>query len=141
MEEKDLQNITEKLTNSLENTQMNSIDIEKLVSQVRFLSESDTYRQIITAIIDDDSIDWNQKIVMIQEITENYDQREGRNTQRVIDLQNAQTQNVGEATSWWAAHWWLLLVGGVAVLGARTPAGKKIISSIFSSGSQVALPA
>ena len=141
MDDKNIADITEKLTTSLDNTQKNSTDIEDMVTQVRAMSESETYNQIINSIIEDDSLDWEQKKTIIKEITDDYDLREGRNTQRVINLQTAKTGNVSEATSWWTDNWWWIAVGAVLLGGIGTPAGRKIISSAFTPVSKLELPA
>lgn len=129
MENKDMKEMAEVFTKSLDDTQKNAADTEKLVQQICCMSNQGTHKQVISGIIADKDTDWEKKIDLIQKINAEYDQREENNTQRVINLQSTQTQNVGIATSWWAHNWGWLLAGGLVFVGAATPGGRKAISS------------
>lgn len=105
MESKDVKDVAEVLTKSLNDTQKNATDTEKLVQQVCSMSGQDSHKQVITGIIADENTDWEKKVDLIQKANAEFDQRAENNTQRVINLQSTQTQNVGTATSWWANNW------------------------------------
>lgn len=120
------------LNASLDSTQKNAINIEDLVTQVLLLSEHVTYSQIITKILSDESLSWEKRIEMIQDITDDYDQREERNTQRVKDLQSTQTKNVGAITAWLLNHWYIAPAGAMLLFGVKNPAVKTAISSLKS---------
>ncbi len=130
MENKDVKEVAEVFTKSLDDTQKNATDTEKLVQQVCGMSGQDSHNQVIAGIIADKDTDWEKKVDLIQKANADFDQREGNNTQRVISLQSAQTNNVGAATSWWAENWgWVAAAGTVVLIGVATPGGRKAISS------------
>lgn len=130
MESKDVKDVAEVLTKSLNDTQKNATDTEKLVQQVCSMSGQDSHKQVITGIIADENTDWEKKVDLIQKANAEFDQRAENNTQRVINLQSTQTQNVGTATSWWANNWgWIAAAGGLALIGVATPGGRKAIST------------
>ena len=130
MENKDVKEMAEVFTNSLNDTQKNATDTEKLVQQVCMMSGQDSHQQVIAGIIADENTEWDQKIDLIRKANTEYDQREANNTQRVINLQSTQTQNVGTATSWWANNWgWMVAAGGLVLVGVSTPGGRKAISA------------
>lgn len=129
MENKDVKEMAEVLTKSLDDTQKNAINTEKLVQQVCGMSNQDSHKQVIAGIIADEKTDWEKKVDLIQRANAEYDQRQDNNTRRVRDLQSAQTQNVGTATSWWSKNWGWVVAGGLALIGVATPGGRKAISS------------
>lgn len=129
MENKDVKEMAEVLTKSLDDTQKNAISTEKLVQQVCNMSGQENHNQIIAGIIADKDTEWEKKVTLIQRANADFDQREGNNTRRVIDLQSAQTQNVGAATNWWAENWGWFVLGGLTFIGIATPGGRKVISS------------
>lgn len=129
MENNDVKDIAEVLTKSLDDTQKNATDIEKLVQQVCNMSSQETHDQVIAGIIADNETDWEKKVELIQKTNADFDQREENNTRRVRELQSTQTQNIGVATSWWAENWGWIVVGGLALVGVVTPGGRKAISS------------
>lgn len=125
----DVKEMTEALTKSLDDTQKNSADIEKLVQQVCSMSCQDSHKQVLNGIIADGDTSWQEKIDLIKQANAEFDQREENNTQRVMDMQSAQTQNVGNATIWWANNWGWVVAVGVAVIGFFTPGGRKVLST------------
>ena len=129
MENKDVKEMAEVLTKSLDDTQKNAINTEKLVQQVCNMSGQENHNQVIAGIIADKDTDWEKKVNLIRQANADYDQREENNTRRVRDLQSTQTQNVGAATSWWAENWGWVVFGGLTVIGVATPGGRKAISS------------
>ncbi len=129
MESKDIKDITETLADSLDNTQKNSTDTEMMARQVLSLSDENGHTQIINGILADDTLDWEKKVSLIKDVNADYDIREENNTRRVMNMQSTQTQNVGAATGWWARNWGWVAAGGLAVIGACTPGGRKMISS------------
>ena len=131
MENKDVKEIPEVLTKSLDDTQKNATNIENLAQQVCIMSGQENHNHVIDFIIADKDTDLEKKVDLIQKVNAEYDQREENNTRRVIDLQSTQTQNVGVATSWWAKNWiWVAVAGGgVALIGVATPGGWKMLSS------------
>lgn len=129
MENKDVKEMAEVLTKSLDDTQKNAINTEKLVQQVCNMSGQENHNHVIAGIIADKDTDWEKKVTLIQRANADYDQREENNTRRVRDLQSTQTQNVGAATSWWAENWGWVVFGGLTVIGVATPGGRKAISS------------
>ena len=129
MENKDVKEMAEVLTKSLDDTQKNAINTEKLVQQVCNMSGQENHNQVIAGIIADKDTDWEKKVNLIRQANADYDQREENNTRRVKDLQSTQTQNVGAATSWWAENWGWLVAGGLVLVGVATPGGRKAISS------------
>ncbi|WP_274939951.1 hypothetical protein [Chordicoccus furentiruminis] len=128
MENKDVREMAEVLTKSLDDTQKNALNTEKLVQQVCNMSGQENHNQVVAGIIADKDTDWEKKVDLIQKANAEYDQREENNTRRVRDLQSTQTQNVGAATSWWAENWgWVAAAGGLVLIA--TPGGRKMISS------------
>lgn len=129
MENKDIKEMAEVLTKSLDDTQKNAINTEKLVQQVCNMSGQENHNQVIAGIIADDDTNWEKKVDLIRMANAEYDQREENNTRRVRDLQSTQTQNVGVATSWWAKNWGWVVVASLALVGVVTPGGRKAVST------------
>lgn len=128
-ENKDVKDLAEIFTKSLDDTQKNATDIKKLVQQVCDLSDLDSHKQVITGIIADQDTNWEEKIDLIQKANAEFDQREENNTRRVTNLQETQTQNVGATTSWWTENWRVVAAGTAALIFVTTPGGRKAISS------------
>lgn len=129
MENKDVKEMAEVLTKSLDDTQKNAINTEKLVQQVCNMSGQENHNQVIAGIIADEGTNWEKKVDLIRIANAEYDQREENNTRRVSDLQSTQTQNVGAATSWWAENWGWVVVASLALVGVATPGGRKAVST------------
>ena len=121
--------MAEVLTKSLDDTQKNAINTEKLVQQVCNMNGQENHNQVIAGIIADDDTNWEKKVDLIRMANAEYDQREENNTRRVRDLQSTQTQNVGVATSWWAKNWGWVVVASLALVGVVTPGGRKAVST------------
>ncbi len=133
MENKGVRDMIETMAKSLDNTQKNATNTENLVQQVSTLSGQDMHKQVIAGIIADKDTDWEKKVDLIHKVNAEYDQREENNTQRVMNLQSTQTQNVGAATNWWAENWGWVAVGvasGLTLIGVATPGGRKAISTV-----------
>ena len=131
MENENAKLMTETLTASLNTTQRNATDIEKLAQQVSNLSDQDSHKQVIAGILADSTADLEQKVDLILKVDTDYDRRVENNTRRVLQMQTAQTQNTGAATSWWAESWTKIALGAtvcVVLLGA-SPRGRKEITS------------
>ena len=92
MENKDVKEMAEVLTKSLDDTQKNAINTEKLVQQVCNMSGQENHNQVIAGIIADEGTNWEKKVDLIRIANAEYDQREENNTRRVSDLQSTQTQ-------------------------------------------------
>lgn len=129
MENKEAREIAEVLAKSLDDTQKNAINTEKLVQQVCNMSGQENHNQVIAGIIADKDSDWEKKVNLIRQVNADYDQREENNTRRVRDLQSTQSQNVGAVTNWWAENWRWVVAGGILLIGAATPGVRKAISS------------
>ena len=129
MENKDVKEMAEVLTKSLDDTQKNAINTEKLVQQVCNMSGQENHNQVIAGIIADEGTNWEKKVDLIRIANAEYDQREENTTRRVSDLQSTQTQNVGAATSWWAENWGWVVVASLALVGVATPGGRKAVST------------
>ena len=130
MENKDLKEVAEVFTKSLDDTQKNAINTETLVQQVCNMSGQDIHNQVIAGIIADKDTDWEKKVELIQKANAEYDRREDYNTRRVKELQSTQTQNVGTATNWWVNNWaWVAAAAFLTLVGVATPGGRKIIST------------
>lgn len=125
----DVKEMTEALTKSLDDTQKNSADIEKLVEQVCSMSCQDSHKQVLDGIIADSDTGWQEKIDLIKQVNAEFDQREENNARRVMDMQSAQTQNIGNATNWWANNWSWVAAIGVIIIGIITPSGRKALST------------
>ena len=125
----DNKDVAEVFTKSLDDTQKNAINTEKLVQQVCNMNCQENHNQVIAGIITDKDTDWEEKVDLIQRANADYDKREENNTRRIMDLQSAQTQNVGAATSWWAENWGWIVIGSLALIGVSTPGGRKAIST------------
>lgn len=130
MENKDLKEVAEVFTKSLDDTQKNAINTETLVQQVCNMSGQDIHNQVIAGIIADKDTDWEKKVELIQKANAEYDRREDYNTRRVKELQSTQTQNVGASTNWWVNNWaWVAAAAFLTLVGVATPGGRKIIST------------
>ena len=129
MENKEVKDLAEVLAKSLNETQNNATNTEKLVQHVCNMSGQETHNQVIVGIIADKDINWEKKVNLIQQVNSEYDQREENNTRRVKELQSTQTKNVATATSWWARNWGWVALGGLSLVGIATPGGRKAISS------------
>ena len=129
MENKDVKEVAEVLTKSLDDTQRNAINTEKLVQQVCNMSGQELHNQIIAGIMADKETDWDKKVNLICQLYTDYDQREENNTHRIKDLQSTQSQNVGAATSWWAKNWGWVVTCSLALIGLGTPGGRKTITA------------
>ena len=121
----------ETFTTSLDTTQRNATDIGTPAQQVANLSNQDSHSQVIAAILADSTTGMEQKVDLILKVDSDFDRRVENNTRRVMEMQTAQTQNTGAATSWWAEHWTKIALGAAVcvVLAGSSPRGRKTITS------------
>ena len=71
MENKDVKEMAEVLTKSLDDPQKNAINTEKLVQQVCNMSGQNNHDQVIAGIIADKDFDWEKKVDLIQREMQN----------------------------------------------------------------------
>lgn len=128
MENKSVKEINETFSVSLDSTQKNAINTEKLAQQICQLSGQKLHDQVVSGIIADEDTDWEKKVELINKLNEDYDRRQDRNTQRIISLQSVQTQNVSAATNWWAENWRWVAVGSLLLIGVVIPGSRKALS-------------
>ena len=133
MENENVKAVTETMATSLENTQKNATDTEKSVQQVLTMSGKEMHDQTVSAILADGDLGMAEKLDLIHRENANYDQHQENNTNRVVRLQDAQTQNVGTATSWWSENWGWVFFLGVAALSIGTPQGRKLMTAVKHS--------
>lgn len=125
----DIKEMTEAITKSLDDTQKNSTDIERLVQQICSMSCQDSHKQVLSGIIADGDTGWQEKIDLIKQANAEFEPRLESSTRLVMDMQSAQTQNVGNATNWWANNWGWAAAIGVIIIGIFTPGGRKALST------------
>ncbi len=130
MENENVKAVTETLATSLDNTQKNATDTEKSVQQVLSMSGKEMHDQTVSAILADDDLGMAEKLDLIHRENADYDQHQENNTSRVVRLQDAQTQNVGTATSWWSENWGWVVFFGVIALTIGTPQGRKALTTV-----------
>ena len=130
MEKENVKAVTETLATSLDNTQKNATDTEKSVQQVLSMSGKEMHDQTVSAILADDDLGMVEKLDLIHRENADYDQHQENNTRRVVRLQDAQTQNVGTATSWWSENWCWVVFWGVIALTIGTPQGRKALTTV-----------
>ena len=130
MENTNVNEISETLADSLESTQKNATDAEKLVQQVQAMSGKDIHEQTVQAILADGNTGLEEKINLIHRENADYDQHEENNTGRVIRMQETQTDNVGKATNWWKENWGWIVAAGVTVVVIFTPGGRRTVGTV-----------
>ncbi len=129
MENENVKIVSETLAASLESTQKNATDTDRSVQQVLSLSGKEMHDQTVSAILADDALSMAEKLDLIHRENADYDQHQGNNTDRVVRLQETQTQNVGNATNWWRENWGWVLFFGFGAFAVFTPQGRKLLSS------------
>ena len=85
--------------------------------------------QTVSAILADDALSMAEKLDLIHRENADYDRHQGNNTDRVVRLQETQTQNVGNATYWWRESWGGVLFFGFGAFAVFPPQGRKLLSS------------
>lgn len=128
--EYDVKDVCETMTESLDNTQKNATDTEKLVQQVQTMSGKELHEKTVQAILNDEKLDMRDKLAFIHQENNEYDNHEENNTTRVIRLQETQTENVGKATSWWSQNWGWVLLGSFCLITVGTPGGRRIATTV-----------
>ena len=118
--------LAETVSASLDKSQKNATNTEQSV------------RQVISAILNDQSIGIEKKIELVHSENADYDSRLGNNTSRVEQLQSTQTRNVGAIIKWCSEHWIWLAIAGTVGIGAVTPPGRRMIAT--AAGKVKALP-
>ncbi len=129
MENINVNEISENLMDSLDNTQKNATDTEKLVQQVQAMSGKEIHEQTVQAILADENTGLEEKISLIHRENADYDQHEENNTGRVLRMQDTQTENVGKATSWWSENWGWVAGGALFAIAVFTPGGRRIVGN------------
>ncbi|MBR4472639.1 MAG: hypothetical protein IKS55_03275 [Oscillospiraceae bacterium] len=130
MENINVNEISETLAESLDNTQKNATDTENLVQQVQAMSGKAMHEKTVQAILDDEKLGMGEKLDFIHRENADYDGHEENNTNRVIRLQEAQTDNIGKVTAWLSQNWGWLLFGTFCLLTAGTPGGRQIAKNV-----------
>ncbi len=128
-----LKEVGETLAESLDKTQKNATDTEKLVQQVQALSGKELHDETVRTILADDKTPLVERINLVHQENADYDQHEENNTGRVERLQDTQTENVGKATSWWSQNWGWVVAAGVGVVMIGTPGGRRILTTVTKS--------
>ena len=128
-----LKEVGETLAESLDKTQKNATDTEKLVQQVQVLSGKELHDETVRTILADDKTPLVERINLVHQENADYDQHEENNTGRVERLQDTQTENVGKATSWWSQNWGWVVAAGVGVVMIGTPGGRRILTTVTKS--------
>ena len=88
MENKDVKEMAEVLTKSLDDTQKNAINTEKLVQQVCNMSGQENHNQVIAGIIADEGTNWEKKVDLIRIANAEYDREVFMKEFNADDLQN-----------------------------------------------------
>ena len=115
--------LAETVSASLDKSQKNATNTEQSVQQVISMTGEDLHKDTVTAILNDQTIGIEKKIELVHNENADYDSRLGNNTERVEQLQTAQTRNVGAIIKWCSEHWiWFAIVGTIGI-GAVTPPG------------------
>ena len=130
MEIDNVKAVTETLATSLDNTQKNATNTDKSVQQVLAMSGKEIHDQTVSAILADCDLSMAEKLDLIHRENADYDQHQGNNTDRVVRLQEMQTQNVGNATNWWKENWGRVIFIGFGAFAVFTPQGRKLLSSV-----------
>ena len=130
MENENVKVVADTLATSLDNTQKNATDTERSVQQVLSMSGKEMHDQTVSAILADGDLGMAEKLDLIHRENADYDLHQGNNTDRVMRMQTAQTQNVGKATSWWSENWGWVVFAGVAALALGTPQGRKALTTV-----------
>lgn len=103
------------------------------------MTGEELHKDTVTAILNDQTIDIEKKNKLVHSENADYDSRLGNNTERVEQLQTAQTRNIGAIIKWCSEHWIWIVIAGTIGIGAVTPPSRKLIAS--AAGKIRALPA
>lgn len=128
MENQYVNEIVGTMATSMHNSQLNATNTEKLVQQVQDLSGKSMHEKTIQTILDAPNLEMEQKMSYIHQENAEYDGRENNNTERVIKLQETQTQNVGKVISWCCENWYWLAIGTIGFTAFGTSGGRKALS-------------
>ncbi len=99
VENKQIRNLANTFANSLDNTQKNATDTEKVVGQILDLSDKGNHSKIIGAILEDDQLSMEEKIRFINEEDEKFDKRLDNNTYRLDRVQESQKDRIKEVSN------------------------------------------
>ena len=125
-----LKEVGETLAESLDKTQKNATDTEKLVQQVQALSGKELHDETVRTILADGKTPLVERIDLVHKENADYDQHEENNTGRVERLQDTQTENVGKATTWWGQNWGWVATVSVFVVLIFTPGGRRVLTTV-----------
>lgn len=131
MDNKTVQTVTEELSKSLDSTQKNALNVDNLSKELISISCKENHDKVIEAILNLEKIDMAQKLELIHRENDKYELTQDRCVDRLIRMQDAQTQNVNSASSWWEENWCWVLMASAACITLATPEGRKLISSVM----------
>ena len=114
------------LTTSLDNTQKNAINIDRNLQGIISLSGKNTFDQATLVVIKDQTYTAEEKKELTRSLSEDYTQRLTCSKEAVIEIQNAQTENIINVTNCWAGNLFWILLGTGAVVCVCTPGGRKL---------------
>ena len=130
MENENVKDIADALATALDNTQKNAASTERSVQQVLSLSGKEMHDQMVSAILADGDLGMAEKIELIHRENADYDHYQENNTNQVVRLQDAQTNNIGKATRWLGENWSWVVLAGFVVLTIATPQGRKVLTTV-----------
>ena len=119
------------IAKSRETTQRCALDTSTLTTQVMTMSGSSEHEKLISKILADDTISIAEKIELIHQENDAFDDRVRKNTDRAIRAQTAQTRNVNKSDAWIVVGITASVAGLIYYL--RTPEGQKAVSSLTTS--------
>ena len=115
------------ITTSLDSTQKNAVNTDPLMSQIRALSGQEIYDQAARALIADETIPWEKKLPILDQLFQDRGQHIKDAAQVAVGVQTAQVQNVGAATTFWTENCGKLVLGGAFLLSLCFPESRKLI--------------
>lgn len=130
MENANVRDVAEALVTSLDNTQKNATDTERIIQQVLSMSGKEMHDQTVSAILADVELGIAEKLDLIHRENADYDLHQENCTDRVMRMQTTQAQNVGCATNWWRENWGWVVFACVAAVAVGTPQGRKILTTV-----------
>lgn len=126
--------LVDPMTESLNNTQKNALDISDLTKQVRELSGQEIHKKMVLAILDDEGTDMKTKVDLIDHVNDRFDQHLEKSADLVGQLQRENAQNCERATNSWTAPVVIFTCFALGVVVATTvPGGQAILSSAFKA--------
>ncbi len=120
--------IADRVAGTLDTVQDKALNLETISQQVVSISGKDNHDKVVEAILNSGEIDIDHKIELINIETERYDSIQGKCTERLIRLQNAQTQNATTVSNRWGENWFWVFVAGTVFITLATPGGRKLLT-------------